>query len=471
MAQTFTRQAIGGSDSGVWDTYELEQDSINLGLLSCRLYSNAGALTISPGRIGLDPGATKGIYRNTEAEAISIAGISNGNWFKVELSTVGSVPTVAAADIAGSTDPNIVPAGFTGAYDGEKGGYYITATKRVIAIGYKTAGGALAGILNCKPGSDYFSGIITNGTDIYDYEYKNSELISNIILTLTANKTLTGIKGKYILHCNAGANGFVITVPSAITYPYMEIEADKTDLYSTNKSAVTIKTSQSINAFTAISGSYYVFLFKKNQSIKLESNGSTWIIPHGGGIVDMSTGGENTSDWTDRHLGDFVIVYDTQTVAFSIGEKITLASGVTGIIVWLDATTMIIKHATGAGIAVNNESITGSWGGSALVNGSTKNTDSNIYHGTGLYVSDFVIIYGMTDNTTFDQTTQRIIGDFQPDGVTSAKMRGFQLWGIDTNNFKLQTAATSQQLIDDTGNQIEVDSEDYSYYISIQKNY
>lgn len=261
--------------------------------------------------------------------------------------------------------------------------------------------------------------------------------------------------------CNAGASGIKLTLDFE---KGQCIRFIKTDAYGTNKSAVTLVSDVAIDGFTAINGNYYLFLFQQHQNIEIYFDGTQYRIV--GGWLDFSPKG-NTSDWTNRHLGDLVIAYDTQTVAFSIGEKITLASGVTGIIVWLNATTMIVKHATGTGIGIDNETITGSWGGAALVNGNTKNNDSYIYHGTGLDQNNFSVELYIHTNTVFAMATAARNGRNSYVGTASTSRQWEQI-GVDANNFKVQTGVSIVDLLKDDGTIETLDTEDYSYFISVK---
>jgi hypothetical protein len=283
--------------------------------------------------------------------------------------------------------------------------------------------------------------------------------------TLAANTTITSTYGCGKIFCNAGANGIKLTLNFE---KGQEIEFIKTDLYATNKSAVTLVAAVAIDGFTVQSGNYYLFLFDQYQRIRLYFDGTQYHIT--GGCLDYSTGGINTNDWTNRHFGDAVVGYDTQTVAFSIGEKVTAASGNTGIIVWLDATTMIMKKVTGTGIFINNEALTGSWGGAALENVSTKNVDSYIYHNTGLKFSNFNIIGYACANSTFSILTAQKFQDYWVD-LVNAKNYGYGLIGIDASNFYIQTCAHGIVFVTAAGDGDVYDTEDYSYNIEIKVCY
>lgn len=286
------------------------------------------------------------------------------------------------------------------------------------------------------------------------------------IISLSADITLPNYQGDQCFACNGGANGIIVDIPAAADNEYIELNFKRTD---SGASSVTLKSTEQIDGFTAASdGYYYIFLVNQWQHISLKSNGSQWCIM--GGWLDFSTGGRNTNDWTNAHLGDLVITYDTVTVAFKIGEKVTLGSGVTAIIFNKTASTLTCKKATGTGIAINNETITGSMGGSALVDGSTKATDSNIYHGTGLNKENFNLALSIYAGTTYVDAAAVQVGDFFVMG-TPGTFRGHGFIGVDTNYIKCQTASSAIDKIQEDGTNDALTTNDYSFLIKCIKNY
>jgi len=153
MSRNFQREAIDGGDTGVWANPELTQNRLSLGILTIRCYDDSGTLKATIGKAGLQDNSINGICHNTAIETISIAGVTNGNWFKIEIQRNGSSFDFLASDTntAVDTDVNIFPSTITDAYDPEKGGIYDDSNYRVIAIGFKTGGGALDFVINCRP--------------------------------------------------------------------------------------------------------------------------------------------------------------------------------------------------------------------------------------------------------------------------------------------------------------------------------
>jgi hypothetical protein len=238
MANTFTREAQDGGDNGVWASFEEAQNAIARALISAYLYDDAGALKLSTGRVGLDNGSNRGVVSNDTIVTASLVGLTASCWAKIEVSVVGTTPSFTIASIAGETDPAVLPASFTAAYDGAKGGYYITATKRLIGLAWINAGGALEGIVNCGTGTNY-SGYSTSDdaldlphyflstksilpiTSIYDgmdyYQAKNDVF------------TADGLRRSEVYPVTTGAANFAANIPAAADWANKRIKIIKVD--------------------------------------------------------------------------------------------------------------------------------------------------------------------------------------------------------------------------------------------------
>jgi hypothetical protein len=170
MADTVTRQAIDGGDLDVWGPFEQAQNHLAIGANTRSLYLDGADLKISAGMIGLYNGSQYYNISNVAARIISVVGLTASCWAKVELSVVGGVVVTEITSIAGETNPKILPAAFTGAYDGTKGGHYITATKRCTGLVWINAAGVVEGIVNTIGGINGYSGYSTSD-DAYDMPY------------------------------------------------------------------------------------------------------------------------------------------------------------------------------------------------------------------------------------------------------------------------------------------------------------
>lgn len=148
MANNFVREPIEGGDSNSWATYELQQNRRSEGQMTAYLYNDSGTLKLSTGIIGIYDNTNRGTIVIDTITTVDISSVSNSNWGKVEVSVSGTTITIAVVDISGATTESTIPSDYLNAYDGEKGGYYITATKRCIGIVYKSSVGELSSILS-----------------------------------------------------------------------------------------------------------------------------------------------------------------------------------------------------------------------------------------------------------------------------------------------------------------------------------
>jgi len=190
MANNFIRFAIEGGDEDDWADFEEPQNySGTIGACYCNLYDDSGTLKITKGRVGIDDGTNTGTAIIDTVTTISIAGVSNSNWAKIEVSVSGVGVTIAAADISGATDETALPAGFTDAWDGNKGGFYIAANKRCIGLAWKNAGGTLEGIINVGDYSDSYSGYSISD-DAYDNYYSFIKDKNEIDTVITPEKCM-----------------------------------------------------------------------------------------------------------------------------------------------------------------------------------------------------------------------------------------------------------------------------------------
>lgn len=148
MANTFFRLPKENGDENTWAQYVLALEKNAIGDYTSYLYDDSGVLKLSLGRVGINNGTTSGIVLNDTITTISIAGVSNSNWAAIEMSVAGITATYTATDIAGETEEYSIPSDFTGNWDYDKNGIYITSTKRTIGVIYKNSGGTLSTIIN-----------------------------------------------------------------------------------------------------------------------------------------------------------------------------------------------------------------------------------------------------------------------------------------------------------------------------------
>jgi len=219
---TFTRRPTPGGDSGIWDQFQLPQDYISLSLLTTYLYSNAGALTLSKGNIGLDDGSQAGVVIVDTVTTISLVGLTASCWARIEVSRSGTTPTIAITSIAGETNPAALPASFTGGIDAAKGGFYISSMKRVLGLAWINAAGALTGIINCQTGIIYSGYSVSDDAGVMPYYFqsnKTADLFAAINTRTTSPQTAAftanPVGADTFFPVTTGASSFNSTVPAA----------------------------------------------------------------------------------------------------------------------------------------------------------------------------------------------------------------------------------------------------------------
>ena len=106
------------------------------------------------------------------------------------------------------------------------------------------------------------------------------------------------------------------------------------------------------------------------------------------------------------------------------------------------------------------------WTNVHLGSTTTKDTDSNVAHNLNaplykLFVKVLVSTDG-TDNNSFDILNQQVYFG----GVDVARY-GMQVYQVDSNNIKVQTAANGIIILDDNGIHTVVDSQDWYYKVRV----
>lgn len=478
MSDAATRQATIGNDPDLWGPFEQAQNHLAIGCNTRKLYLDGADLKLSAGMIGLYNGSQYYNITNSAARTISIAALTASLWAKLELSVVAGVVTTTISSIVGANNPAVLPASFTGSLDPTKGGYYETATKRIVGLVWINAAGAVEGIVNTIGGIDGYTGYGTSDDaidTIYTFQYINysfaqTDSAAEYVMSKNANYTIPDyaayVGGEYSkiirILMTAGANGTIITLPAVASNSGRIIKIKRVD------DAAGCCTIYPPGGVT-ISDMEYVFLFEKHDYIELFCDGSTYHVIHAS--LTLQTGGINTNDYTNRELADASIPYDGASgAALVIGEKVTEApSGNTGIIVYKTATVLTLKKVTGTGIFTDEYVLTGSIGGGTVVvniPGSTsKNADGNFYHGFLVNAWKLDIELWVTTNATFSWTNAVRMGRAIIDSSTAGVYRGWEVFNVNTSNFKVQTANNSlSQLLED-GTENALDSEDYSYNI------
>lgn len=153
MANTFYPEPINNSDLGVWGPKELRQNQATMGLITAKLYNDAGVLKMTTGVIGFNDGSMNGTFIFDSVSTLDFSGITSGYWFTIELSRTNTTPVFTCTRIESATSQSLSPVIDT-YYNPLKGGYYMTASKRLIGLAWKTGGGALEAVFNLISNDD-----------------------------------------------------------------------------------------------------------------------------------------------------------------------------------------------------------------------------------------------------------------------------------------------------------------------------
>lgn len=260
--------------------------------------------------------------------------------------------------------------------------------------------------------------------------------------------------------CTGSTNGIRRTLPDASTCEHMKITFIKVD---SGIGAVTLV------PYTAqtIAGMSYVFLTEQYQKVTIISDGSNWQILSG--VLYFISGGQNSSDYTNRELGFATVAYDGAVGTLLIGETVSEAtSGITGTLIYNSGTALTLLNVSGVGYFTNDRVITGAQSGATVVvnNASTtKNADQSCRHGTGLTGSKIEIELWLSANTTFSWTNAVRAAGWMYDGSTRV---GYSPIHIDTNTIKLQTASGGIEVLSEDGTSVIWDTEDYSFNVVLK---
>jgi hypothetical protein len=227
MAFTQTRKSLIGGDLNTWGAFQQGMDKLHIGANTIEAYISAGALYLSAGMLGIYDGSQDWNVSNSAAAGISVAGLTVSCWAQLEISVVAGVPAIAITSIGGATNPASLPASFTGAYDGTKGGFYITGTKRCHSLIWINAAGVPEGVINTIGGHDGYVGY-AQSDDANDYIYSFLKLmnqetdrvirpglaIDTPFATAGKISSTKGIEAPEAIFCeeqNAGTNGGTFT--------------------------------------------------------------------------------------------------------------------------------------------------------------------------------------------------------------------------------------------------------------------
>lgn len=162
MSNNFVALSVVGGSLNTWGTtLNTLLQAGGIGALTAELYNDSGTLKLSKGKIGINNGVATGIgvCIIDTITTISTAGMTAGLWHAIEVSISGTAVTISITPIVGASDESVIDAATKAAYDYEKTGYYLTASKRLIGVVFLRAALALGRIVNCESGKLGFKGI------------------------------------------------------------------------------------------------------------------------------------------------------------------------------------------------------------------------------------------------------------------------------------------------------------------------
>lgn len=289
MANVFRPEPINKSDLDIWGPKQLQQTRLSYGILTCQCYDDSGTLKMTIGKIGLIDDSVFGVLEIDTITIISIAGITSGNWFKVEANRTGTTVNIIASDTdtGVDTDASILPPDFIASYDPEKGGFYIDSNKRCIAVGYVDGSGNLDGIVNALPVTEGYIGFIDDYNNFFNKSIEDRFEKININGNLTIGDGKTNkewvFKGNYTVTLPTVADNVGVRkrfVNGGTYASSIDGEGAETFVFRDGTTAATI-------TFT-----------KKGDFIEIESDGTNWIVIDGlwGYTTATLTDGSGTAD-------------------------------------------------------------------------------------------------------------------------------------------------------------------------------
>lgn len=284
--------------------------------------------------------------------------------------------------------------------------------------------------------------------------------ITPYVQSLNSTQSVT-LYGLNYIFATRGATGIILTLADTSASVGDKVTIDVVD----SAAGCCLVKSASGKTFASMN---QLFLMEQYQKIELMYDGSNWQILSG--VLYWITA-KNTNDWTNRELGMSYVPWDNPSGTLPVvGEKVTEStSGITAIVVAITGTTsgyITMMYESGLGIFTDNRTLTGSWGGGYVTvnipGSSSKNADTSIIHNTGrnmFRISHEVYTYA---GTTFQWTGAYQAGDISSDGTG---LRNIERIQVDTNTFKLQTAAGGVTVMDESGALVNYAANDYSFCV------
>ncbi len=297
----------------------------------------------------------------------------------------------------------------------------------------------------------YFSGK-------YWGDYADPEDLNNLTRRFQAKSgdfTVGELKGNEIFN--------VTTATSAVVATMCTIAGN----LNTEKTFVKVDSGTGCLAILDATGALVALLQKQWQRITIKDDGTSWVLIEG--RLRLYPGYIQTADWTNRHFGLLTINYTGKSGTIGLGRYVTEAtSGNKAIVIYDSGTALtcagVIENGSGW---TNARTITSDSGGTATINGSTKDVDSNIRHGWGRSLNQIKMRFMYSTDRTDNNSKE--VGTAGYDSNTGSVFSyGFGKWQVDTNTIKLHTAAHGVVDQDDSGTPLILDTENYAYEITLE---
>jgi hypothetical protein len=462
MPYSAGRKALIGGDNNTWGAFQQGMDKLHIGANTIEAYITAGALYLSAGMMGLYDGSQDWNITNSAAAAVSVAGLTASAWASVEISAPAGVPTILLTSIGGATNPASLPATFTGAYDGTKGGFYITGTKRCHSLVWINGVGIPTIVVNTIGGADAY-------TDLSSTVIRNAK--KTVYLTKAASYAIGDSDLDDLFLSITG--GRTVTLPDATLNVNRKITIRKSD-----DNSWWVKLSSVAGNFYSKSG-YGVanaYIRRANDSVAFVSDGINWIAENDQRCIYIDTGIINRNLWQNKHIGTVNLVHTGAALTEATIKGMKLIGVPTGSYGWItgydsgtktiylrDVTSNSAAKVFQSGETLNIVDVDGA--GIAIVTNSAAdwiNTDSDFYHGFGFAENRVAFWLEFNDGTVYNIVS--LVHVYQAD------QRGTIGIPVDTNKITLQSGTGGAALImhhDGTANYLDTDVGTYRFIATL----
>ena len=275
--------------------------------------------------------------------------------------------------------------------------------------------------------------------------------------TRTADYTVLDGDGFSTIYMNA--NNPTLTLPTSADNDERVILI--MNIHASGWTIVDGEGAETINGLTTIN------LYSQYDYISVKSDGSNWVVlKHN---INIRTGWLTRSDWTDVHLGSISLNYDNLTGVFEVGEIVSEdTTSAQGVVMSDSGSVLVLKDVSGGSTSgfVNNNGLTGGTSGAtALVNGSTKNVDSDLIHNYGINTRHLKIKTTISTDATENNS---FIIDYGVIDEGNASLRaGIQIDQVDTNSNRLQTGDAGIIQFQASGTISGISASDWFYQTSV----